>query len=496
MDELHTKINNFKAIKRDYKSLTHFATTIACYVSVMEDNIGCPVLESVEAPFLMSQLLSKLDPSDNSDFGREMKREGKEETVSNLITWLHQEASIRSRGKANSNTVERNEIRRDKDPKKTENNAANSEDSDDETCPLGCKTKHHLAACPKFQILTVNQRWEVVKQHWRCRKCLRAHHTNDCKKPDGSTCDKCRKNHHRCLHNEKTGETNTSLNPKAPPFQSQFQGPTPTSNGNIQGNAVHQKSKLKPVTGLCPVQKVKVMNKNGDFVEVLAMLDSGSNTSLLSKSAAGRLGLNGAATRLTMNLAGGKKKSEPSEIIDITVASPSDEDITKTLQVYTVTRPCSSAKTISKESVRQYSHLKNVSDKIHLSGGAIDLLIGTDFVEAFIDIHTVSGEPGEPIGKRNCFGWYVLGQFESSGSTLSEIQSIEVGTVSVEEDIKKLLHQDLLGVKPTKLCTCTENALDSSTVLSWIRTPKRQFKPFLSARVAEIQETVGVDDFR
>ena len=48
------------------------------------------------------------------------------------------------------------------------------------------------------------------------------------------------KNHHRCLHNEKTGETNTILNPKAPPFQSQFQGLTPTSNGNIQGNAVYQ----------------------------------------------------------------------------------------------------------------------------------------------------------------------------------------------------------------------------------------------------------------
>ena len=38
--------------------------------------------------------------------------------------------------------------------------------------------------------------------------------------------------------------------------------------------------------------------------------------------------------------------------------------------------------------------------------------------------------------------------------------------------------------------------VDSSTVLSWIRTPARQFKPFVSARVAEIQETVGVDDFR
>ncbi|XP_068735176.1 uncharacterized protein [Montipora capricornis] len=38
--------------------------------------------------------------------------------------------------------------------------------------------------------------------------------------------------------------------------------------------------------------------------------------------------------------------------------------------------------------------------------------------------------------------------------------------------------------------------VDSSTVLSWIKTPSRQFKPFVSSRVTEIQETVGVEDFR
>lgn len=42
-----------------------------------------------------------------------------------------------------------------------------------------------------------------------------------------------------------------------------------------------------------------------------------------------------------------------------------------------------------------------------------------------------------------------MGHFESNGSTLFEIQSIEEGTVSVVEDIKKRLHQDPLGVKPT-----------------------------------------------
>ena len=101
MDELLSEINNLRPVKGDSKSFTHFATTIACYINDMEDN-GCPVLESSEAPFLMSQLLSKLDPKDNSDFGREMKREGNEETVSHLIAWLHQEASIRSRGKTST----------------------------------------------------------------------------------------------------------------------------------------------------------------------------------------------------------------------------------------------------------------------------------------------------------------------------------------------------------------------------------------------------------
>ncbi|KAK3730657.1 hypothetical protein QZH41_007940 [Actinostola sp. cb2023] len=37
--------------------------------------------------------------------------------------------------------------------------------------------------------------------------------------------------------------------------------------------------------------------------------------------------------------------------------------------------------------------------------------------------------------------------------------------------------------------------VDSSTVLSWIKTPPRQFRPFVSARVAEVQETVGVENF-
>ena len=105
---------------------------------------------------------------------------------------------------------------------------------------------------------------------------------------------------------------------------------------------------------------------------------------------------------------------------------------------------------------KKYTHLKPVSEKIHLAGGGIDLLLGTDFSEAFVDVHSISGQPGEPIAKMNCFGWYILGQLVMSNT---RIQSIDVGTLSVVDDLNILLQQDLIGVKPTELCMCSDREL-------------------------------------
>jgi hypothetical protein len=210
------------------------------------------------------------------------------------------------------------------------------------------------------------------------------------------------------LHNERN--EHQSLNPSAEPFSSQEQ--VTSQNHNIEGiNIADQEKEFKHGIGLCPIQKVKVKGADGNFVEMLALLDTGSNTSLLSKKAAMKLGITGSQIQLTMNLAGGKR-SEDSEILEIAVASCIEEDIEKTVQVYTVKKPCSSAKTVSRKSIESYIHLKSISEKLHLSGGVVDLLVGTDFAEAFVDVHVIPGRCGEPIAKRNCFGWYIIGQLD------------------------------------------------------------------------------------
>ena len=187
-----------------------------------------------------------------------------------------------------------------------------------------------------------------------------------------------------------------------------------------------------------PSAEVKIKDKDGNHIEVLAMLDSGSNSSFISKNLIKKLELSGPKVYLTMNLAGGQKKSEDSELVNITVVSISEEAIQKSMQVYAVNKPCSPVKTVSIKTINSYQHLEAISNKLYLSGGTVDLLIGTDLTDAFVDIHVISGSVGEPIAKRNCFGWYVMGQFSDREEQSSAINSVDVGTVSALEDIKKL----------------------------------------------------------
>jgi len=53
---------------------------------------------------------------------------------------------------------------------------------------------------------------------------------------------------------------------------------------------------------------------------------------------------------------------------------------------------------------------------------------------------------------------------------MSKIRSVDVATLSAVEDIRKLIHQDFLGVRLTELCTCSENALRENKFVKALST--------------------------
>ena len=182
------------------------------------------------------------------------------------------------------------------------------------------------------------------------------------------------------------------------------------------------------------------------------MLDSSSNTSFISKNVVKKLGIRGPKTHLTMNFTEGQKKLEASEFLDITVVSNTEPSIQKSVRAYAINKPCSPARTISRTISESYPHLKAFSDDLHLSGGTVDLLIGTDFAEAYNDMHVIPGKSGEPIAKENCFGsGYVMGTFDSKqGEQPSAVNSNDVGTVDVIQDMKKTPYTRHVGRKTNR----------------------------------------------
>ena len=80
----------------------------------------------------------------------------------------------------------------------------------------------------------------------------------------------------------------------------------------------------------------------------------------------------------------------------------------------------------------------------------------TEFSNGFVYNHAILEQPCEPVAKMNCFEWYILGQLAMDNL---RIQSADVGTISMTEESNILLQQDLIGVKPTKLCTCRDSEL-------------------------------------
>ena len=88
----------------------------------------------------------------------------------------------------------------------------------------------------------------------------------------------------------------------------------------------------------------------------------------------------------------------------------------------------------------------------------MDILLGTDLPEAHRDFKVLAGNPGEPIAKKNIFGWSVLGNLEENSTPgIFAVETID--DITKDQDIQKLIFQDQLGIKPTCYCTCSEKEM-------------------------------------
>ena len=225
---------------------------------------------------------------------------------------------------------------------------------------------------------------------------------------------------------------NSSLDPEAVPFTGASQE---ASNRNVQGE--------RNFPGLCPVQKVKIKDterwklcRSPRYVRSWL-----KHKFFISKNVKKKLGLGGTKTHLTMTLARSNKKSEESELINISVVSTAKEHIQKSMRVYAINKPCSPARTVSRKIVNSYPHLKAISNKLYLSGGTVDLLIATQIIDGRVQVRMPWKDEGPPKESNYDIAYKKM---ISSEKTFRREDCLEV----IQDQVQKLLEKGFVKEVP------------------------------------------------
>ena len=259
-------------------------------------------------------------------------------------------------------------------------------------CSL-CESPHDLNECSVFKNMTVADRWKHLTRNRRCFSCLnRGHASSKCVHAVRCGVDGCNAKHHKLLHNESLARGEKS------------------KLGSDSEKSCYSVTYEPRVISL-GVLPVRIVGPLGQRV-TYALLDSGSDSTMVDARIARDIGLVGDSTKLQIH-----SVSSSHQIVSSRVNfSVESLDKTGTITVnggLTMTNWAVRAGPPPKERLANWTHLKDVSVG-ELDDKHVGLLIGCDVPEAHRSLEEKVGSPKQPLARKTILGWIVLGPWTRS----------------------------------------------------------------------------------
>ena len=162
------------------------------------------------------------------------------------------------------------------------------------TC-LICNNKHKIEKCDKFMAMDVNQRAQLGKEKRLCFSCFESadHQTRDCSRKKRCDVEGCYKYHHPLIH----GAAPVVV---APPPMNSASAPVSTLKAATPVFVGASSVNCAPSAVLLQIVPIAVATSSGIKVNTFALLDSGSQTSLILDKFADAIGLVGKGSPLQL----------------------------------------------------------------------------------------------------------------------------------------------------------------------------------------------------
>ena len=259
-----------------------------------------------------------------------------------------------------------------------------------------CSADHKIFNCEKFKTLDFKAKKALFFNSKLCFNCLQEGHlTKDCKSK--STCKVCNGKHNSLLHNENAGtriESTSTL---------------------VSGQAL-----LPSNIGILPTAMVSIEDDSSNIIDCRALLDSGSQMSLISEEAVQRMKLKRQKQSLTVNGIGNVHGTYNSGKVQLKMKSKTGKPLEVQafiLPNLTQHLPNRSFKTTGWLQMRTVE----LADPHFNERKPIDLTLGADVFKEIILDHSFKEENGLHF-RISIFGWIASGNQpiqESSSLTTS-----------------------------------------------------------------------------
>ena len=275
---------------------------------------------------LYARLLSKLPESLLTNFNRHLFEKSLPEKIESLKGFINLESEFRTQAFESVKGVKNIDSGKSRTGHTMFTNRENYP-----ACPC-CSNEHGVWNCTKFKGLGVNQRWELAKTKNMCFRCLGLNHRGGaCYRSKECGINRCKKNHHRLLHQDschtKKDVNKTEKAPVSTPELSlREKPPSPTPHRKNKPSDSHAEQSLTTLklnsNDMIALRTVPVKFKNGNSeIVVNALLDDASTKTYVSRDVATELNLQGVSETINVSVINGHTEVPETCSVDLIIES-------------------------------------------------------------------------------------------------------------------------------------------------------------------------------
>jgi hypothetical protein len=285
------------------------------------------------------------------------------------------------------------------------------------------KSNHYLYQCKEFLSLAVSNRIDQINKRKLCKNCLRTNHDSDsCK---GGCCRVCGSNTHNTLLHKDTSEQLDEIN----------------NDVNVLNS-----STTLPINVILSTALVQVQDKAGNFTQLRALLDSGSQSNFITESALKSLNLPSYNTNITLS---GVNNSHSKVNKGTTLIFKSNfnkfQASVKCLVLPKITQNIPASPLVY-DTFKIPSNIK-LADPTFNKPGPIDLLLGNELFWKVLCVGKVQLGPAKRLIAQNTqLGWILGGCWDSNKENTKTICTFS--SKNLEKQMVKFWQIEEIDHKP------------------------------------------------